>query len=61
MGIHTQDIMVIGDGLNDIEMVREVGMGAAVGNAKQLLKDEADYICSANNTEGVIEALRLFR
>lgn len=59
-GIDPDNIMVIGDGENDIEMVKEVGMGIAVGNAKKRLKDNADYICKEENTKGVIEAVKLF-
>lgn len=56
-GINTEDIMVIGDSVNDIEMVEAAGTGVAVGNAKPELKEIADYVCQQNNTLGVIEAL----
>lgn len=60
MGVDPLKMMVIGDGVNDIEMMREVGMGVAVGNASPILKEAADYVCEARNTYGVIEALRRF-
>lgn len=56
--IALEDIMVIGDGVNDLEMFREAGISVAVGNTNPLLKNEADYICSACYTKGVIEAIR---
>lgn len=58
--IELGDIMAIGDGINDMEMIRMVGTGAAVGNACEELKQIADYVCEANNTYGVIEAVRRF-
>lgn len=58
--IGLEDIMAIGDGINDIEMIRMVGTGVAVGNACEELKQAADYVCGANNTYGVIEAVRRF-
>lgn len=60
LGIDPLKIMVIGDGVNDIEMMREVGMAVAVGNASPVLKEAADYVCEEHNTYGVIEALRKF-
>lgn len=58
--ISTKDIMVIGDGANDVEMLKEAGIGVAVGNAKDSLKKAADYVCQMKNTMGVIEAIRHF-
>lgn len=60
LGIDLEDVMAIGDGINDIEMIRMVGTGVAVGNACLELKQAADYVCEANNTYGVIEAVRRF-
>lgn len=58
--IELEDIMAIGDGINDIEMIRMVGTGVAVGNACEELKNAADYVCHEKNTFGVIEAIRQF-
>lgn len=58
--IGMEDILAIGDGANDIEMLRMAGTGAAVGNASEELKHAADYVCTENNTRGVIEAIRKF-
>ena len=58
--IAMEDIMVIGDGLNDMEIMEQAGIGAAVANACEPLKEIADYVCSGKNTYGVIEAVRNF-
>lgn len=60
LGIEMEDIMAIGDGVNDTEMLSMVGTGVAVGNANEALKEIADYVCTGKNTYGVIEAVRKF-
>ena len=60
LGIAPENIMAIGDSLNDMEMLRETGISVAVGNAKEELKRQADYVCQAGYTAGVVEAVRRF-
>lgn len=52
-------VMTIGDNLNDIEMLRAAGVGVAVGNAPAEVKEAADFVCSRESAEGVVEALRM--
>lgn len=54
------DIMAIGDHKNDIGMIRFAGIGAAVGNGTEELKQCADYVCRNELAAGVIEAVRAF-
>lgn len=56
--IPTEDILAIGDGSNDLEMMQAAGMRAAVGNAKPAVREAADYVCKNSYTRGVIEALQ---
>lgn len=60
LGVHPDDILAIGDSLNDAELFQTAGLRAAVGNAKDALKAQADYVCTATHTAGVIEAVRHF-
>lgn len=53
------EVMAIGDNLNDLEMIQAAGVGVAVGNAPDEVKAAADYTCSRNSAEGVVEALRM--
>ena len=53
MGICREEIMAFGDGLNDLRMIREVGTGVAMGNARDEVKAAADYITLSNDEEGV--------
>ena len=42
--INTNQVIAFGDGENDIEMIREVGLGVAMGNAIEELKKIANEI-----------------
>lgn len=43
----------IGDSWNDLDLVRMAGLGVAMGNAVEPLKQVADFITLTNNEEGV--------
>lgn len=60
MNLNKEDVMAIGDHTNDIEVVSMVGLGVAVGNATQKLKDVADYVATGEVESGVIEAINKF-
>lgn len=64
LGISLQSVLAFGDGENDMEMLRCVGIGAAMGNAPEIVKASADIVTLDNNHEGlaaVIENLRCFK
>ena len=55
------DTIAIGDEANDIPMIREAGIGAAMCNGLADAKAAADYVTMAdNNHDGVAEVLRKF-
>lgn len=54
------DIMAVGDGANDIEMMQKVGLAVSVANASPVLKAHMDYSCQESYTYGVIEAIKKF-
>lgn len=60
LGIRLDEIMVIGDSFNDLEMLTTAGIGVAVANAVQELKDVADYVCTKRQAAGVVEAIEHF-
>lgn len=53
-------VMAIGDGGNDVEMLREAGLGVAMGNAMREAKDAADHITSHVRDCGVAAAIERF-
>jgi hypothetical protein len=50
-------VMAIGDGDNDIEMLEYAGLGVVVANARDHIKQLADYITDSNNEDGVAKVL----
>ena len=57
--INEKDIKIaaIGNHLNDMEMLKEADIGAAVGNAEEDLKLAADIVTAGHFHEGVIELI----
>jgi len=60
LGVARAEVMAVGDGENDLAMVRYAGVGAAVANAVPLLAAAADFTASARFGDGVAEAVRRF-
>lgn len=56
--IDVSEAWAFGDGLNDIEMLREVGFGVAMGNAHPDLKAVADYVCPSIVEDGIFHGLK---
>ncbi|MGM9946428.1 Cof-type HAD-IIB family hydrolase [Floccifex sp.] len=59
-GFSIEESMAFGDGGNDATMIDFVGCGIAMGNAKQELKDIADYVTCNVEDDGIYEALKHF-
>ena len=51
-GITPEKCMAIGDGLNDIEMIKNAGLGVAVASASEALKEAADIVCECADCDG---------
>ena len=59
--IAKKDMLAIGDNVNDLEMVKEAGIGVAVKDAYDDLKNVAKYVTNASATEGAFaEAIEKF-
>ncbi len=57
-GINEKDTIAFGDGLNDREMLKEVGLGIAMGNAKEEVKTCSDMVTDTNDNDGIYKALQ---
>jgi Cof subfamily protein (haloacid dehalogenase superfamily) len=53
-----EDIIVFGDNLNDIDMIRLAGWGIAMDNAPDEVKQHADEVCEVNHHGGVVKYLQ---
>ena len=59
-GLKREEIIAIGDSENDLSMIEYAGLGIAMGNASEIVKQKADYITDSNDNEGVANAINKF-
>lgn len=60
LNIPAENVLALGDAENDIEMLQLAGVGVAMANAQQMVKDAADHITASNDADGVAEAIERF-
>lgn len=53
LGIRPEEVVAFGDGENDMPMLSSVGLGVAMGNAHQHIKDVAKDVAGNNYEQGV--------
>ncbi len=58
--IRMNEIIAIGDQLNDIDMIKKAGLGIAMGNAHERIKECADFVTKTNDESGVAFAINKF-
>ncbi len=59
-GLKREEIITIGDSGNDLSMIEYAGLGIAMGNAADIVKQKADYITDSNDNDGVANAINKF-
>lgn len=57
-GFDMSEVVAVGDSLNDIEAIREAGLGVAMGNAQDEVKAAADVVTGHHQEDGVAQAIR---
>ena len=55
--IKQEEVISLGDNNNDILMIKNAGLGVAMGNSNEQVKKVADFITKTNNEDGVAKAL----
>lgn len=60
LGISPAVCMAVGDGENDKEMLRLVGLGVAMGNAVAAAKEAADVITGTDGEDGFAQAVEKY-
>lgn len=53
LGIDKESVIAFGDGYNDISMIQLAGMGVAMENGKDQVKEAANFIAPSNDEDGV--------
>ncbi|WP_310961626.1 HAD family hydrolase [Nocardioides terrisoli] len=62
LGVDTVDVLAIGDGRNDLDMLRWAGRGVAMGQAVEEVRAAADAVTASVHDDGVaVELERYFR
>lgn len=59
-GCAMEDTVAFGDSMNDYEIIKAAGIGIAMGNAIEMLKEAADYVTAEIGEDGVWKACRHF-
>ena len=60
LNIKQEEIMTFGDAGNDLDMIVYAGMGVAMANAFDEVKEAANYITDSNENDGVAKAIEKF-
>lgn len=57
LNINNNEVLTIGDNVNDKLMIENAGCGVAMGNSAPYIKDISDLVVANNNEDGVAEAI----
>ena len=60
LGLKPENVMVFGDGLNDLELFDYAGISIAMGVSHDKIKEKADYITKTVEEDGIFDALEGF-
>lgn len=60
LGIPKEEVMTIGDNMNDKKMIQEAGLGISMKGSSPAVTEVADFITEDNNHEGVAKAIERF-
>lgn len=60
LGYHKDEMIAFGDGHNDTSMIEFAGLGIAMGNAVDALKERSNFVTLSNDEDGIAYALEKF-
>ena len=60
IGINKEEVIAIGDNMNDKKMIEEAGLGITMEGSTPVVVEVANYVTANNNNEGVARALEKF-
>ncbi len=55
-----QDVVAFGDNFNDLSMLTTAGLGVAMGNAVDEIKQQAKLVTRVNTEPGIAEVIRKY-
>lgn len=60
LGYHRSQMVCCGDGFNDLPMIEYAGLGVAMANAPDELKEKADYVAPSCDDDGIVDVIGRF-
>jgi hydroxymethylpyrimidine pyrophosphatase-like HAD family hydrolase len=60
IGATKEEMIACGDGFNDLSMIKFAGLGVAMANAQEVVRQSADYITLSNEEDGVAAVVEKF-
>ena len=60
LGISQKNTIAVGDSINDVDMLKYAQIGIVMGNGTQIAKENADYITTDINDDGIWNAMKHF-
>lgn len=60
LGMTKEDTICCGDGFNDLSMIKYAGIGVAMENAQNTVKNEADFVTLSNDDDGIVYVIDKF-
>ena len=55
-----EEMIAVADGFNDLSMIQYAGLGVAMANAQEIVRQNADYITLSNEEDGVAAVVEKF-
>ena len=60
LGLSKDQMISCGDGYNDLTMIEYAGLGVAMANARDVVKQAANYITLSNDNDGIAHVIQEF-
>lgn len=60
LNVKQEEVIAVGDAGNDLDMIEYAGLGVAMANASENVKEIANYITDSNNEDGIVKVIEKF-
>ena len=60
LSVNSDEVIAIGDNINDISMIENAGLGVAMENGAPEVKNIADFVTNSNDEDGVANVIEKF-
>ena len=57
LNIKQEEVVAVGDGLNDLDMIEYAGLGVAMANATEKVKAASNYVTGSNDEDGIADLI----